>query len=246
MLNTKQIVADAVAAGATKIENVGIESVSFAKSDDVKYDNVDFWASFRINQAVPRMQEVNGNWVEQNSIVVQVSNIGFKAMLREAFFKDPQLVPLVTYLDAIEEDAKEIALARKAGDKSATSPIMDLLAMAKFNLVSRKVEKDTKVKALFSLNEKMSDCKRDSIWYDPYDLVITRTNDVAYDVITDKDGIPQLVTETVITKVMKHYILRANKATARREAAKANGGFASNLAARAAAAASAAANLPEE
>ena len=243
MLNTKQIVADAVAAGATKVENVVIEGISFSKADK---ENVDYWATLRINQAVDVMREVDGTFKPQKGVTITVSNIGFIAMLREAFMKNTQLVPLVRFLNAIDADAKDIATARKAGDTGATTPLIDLLLSAKINLLCRKVEKDTKVKSLFSLNEKESDVKNDSFWYDPYDLTITRINDLAYDFVIDGNGMPQTITEPIFVQVMKRYVLAAKAAEERRIAAKANGGFASSLAARAAAASSAAANLPEE
>ena len=243
MLNTKQIVADAVAAGATKIENVVIEGISFSKADK---ENVDYWATIRINQAVDVMREVDGTFKPQKGMTITVSNIGFIAMLREAFMKNTQLVPLVRFLNAIDADVKDIALARKAGDTGATTPLIDLLLSAKLNLLCRKVKKDTKVKSLFSLNEKESDVKNDSFWYDPYDLTITRINDLAYDFVIDANGMPQTITEPIFVQVMKRYVLAAKAEEQRRAAAKANGGFASSLAARAAAATSAAANLPEE
>lgn len=243
MLNTKQIVADAVAAGATKVENVVIEGISFSKADK---ENVDYWATIRINQAVDVMREVDGTFKPQKGVTITVSNIGFIAMLREAFMKNTQLVPLVRFLNAIDADAKDIATARKAGDTGATTPLIDLLLSAKINLLCRKVEKDTKVKSLFSLNEKESDVKNDSFWYDPYDLTITRINDLAYDFVIDANGMPQTITEPIFVQVMKRYVLAAKAAEERRVAAKANGGFASSLAARAAAASSAAANIPEE
>lgn len=243
MLNTKQIVADAVAAGATKIENVVIEGISFSKADK---ENVDYWATIRINQAVDVMREVDGTFKPQKGMTITVSNIGFIAMLREAFMKNTQLVPLVRFLNAIDADAKDIALARKAGDTGATTPLIDILLSAKLNLLCRKVKKDTKVKSLFSLNEKESDVKNDSFWYDPYDLTITRINDLAYDFVIDGNGMPQTITEPIFVQVMKRYVLAAKAEEQRRAAAKANGGFASSLAARAAAATSAAANLPEE
>ena len=243
MLNTKQIVADAVAAGATKFENVVIEGISFSKADK---ENVDYWATIRINQPVDVMREVDGAFKPQKGVTITVSNIGFIAMLREAFMKNTQLVPLVRFLNAIDADVKDIALARKAGDTGATTPLIDLLLSAKLNLLCRKVEKDTKVKSLFSLNEKESDVKNDSFWYDPYDLTITRINDLAYDFVIDGNGMPQTITEPIFVQVMKRYVLAAKAEEQRRAAAKANGGFASSLAARAAAATSAAANLPEE
>ena len=243
MLNTKQIVADAVAAGATKVENVVIEGISFSKADK---ENVDYWATIRINQAVDVMREVDGTFTPQNGMTITVSNIGFIAMLREAFMKNTQLVPLVRFLNAIDADDKDTALDRKAGDTGATTPLIDLLLSAKLNLLCRKVEKDTKVKSLFSLNEKESDVKNDSFWYDPYDLTITRINDLAYDFVIDGNGMPQTITEPIFVQVMKRYVLAAKAEEQRRAAAKANGGFASSLAARAAAATSAAANLPEE
>ena len=243
MLNTKEIVAKAVAAGATKVENVVIEGISFSKADK---ENVDYWATIRINQAVDVMREVDGTFKPQKGVTITVSNISFSAMLREAFMKNTQLIPLVRFLNAIDADAKDIALARKAGDTGATTPLIDLLLSAKINLICRKVQKDTKVKSLFSLNEKESDVKNDSFWYDPYDLTITRINDLAYDFVIDANGMPQTITEPIFVQVMKRYVLAAKAMEAKRIAAKANGGFASNLAARAAAASSAAANLPEE
>jgi hypothetical protein len=243
MLNTKQIVAEAVAAGATKVENVVIEGISFSKADK---ENVDYWATIRINQAVDVMREVDGTFKPQKGVTITVSNIGFIAMLREAFMRNTQLVPLVRFLNAIDADAKDIAAARKAGDTGATTPLIDLLLSAKINLLCRKVEKDTKVKSLFSLNEKESDVKNDSFWYDPYNLTITRINDLAYDFVIDANGMPQTITEPIFVQVMKRYVLAAKAEEQRRAAAKANGGFASNLAARAAVATSAAANLPEE
>lgn len=243
MLNTKEIVAAAVAAGATKVENVVIEGISFSKADK---ENVDYWATLRINQAVDVMREVNGTFVPQKGVTITVSNIGFIAMLREAFMRNSQLVPLVRFLNAIDADAKDIAFARKAGDTGATTPLIDLLLSAKINLVCRKVEKDTKVKSLFSLNEKESEVKNNSFWYDPYDLTITRINDLAYDFVIDTNGMPQTITEPIFVQVMKRYVLAAKAMEAKRATAKANGGFASSLAARAAAATSAAANLPEE
>ena len=243
MLNTKQIVADAVAAGATKVENVVIEGISFSKADK---ENVDYWATIRINQAVDVMREVDGTFKPQKGVTITVSNIGFIAMLREAFMKNSQLVPLVRFLNAIDADAKDSATARKAGDTGATTPLIDLLLSAKINLLCRKVEKDTKVKSLFSLNEKEREVKNDSFWYDPYELIITRINDLAYDFVIDANGMPQTITEPIFVQVMKRYVLAAKAAEERRVAAKANGGFASSLAARAAAASSAAANIPEE
>lgn len=243
MLNTKDIVAAAVAAGATKVENVVIEGVSFAKADK---DSVDYWATLRINQAINVMREVDGEFKPQKGVTITVSNIGFIAMLREAFMKNTQLIPLVRFLNAIDADAKDIALARKAGDTGATTPLIDLLLSAKISLVCRKVQKDTKVKSLFSFNEKESDVKNDSFWYDPYDLVITRINDLAYDFVIDANGMPQTITEPIFVQVMKRYVLAAKATEERRIAAKANGGFASSLAARAAAASAASNNLPEE
>lgn len=243
MLNTKQIVADAVADGATKVENVVIEGISFSKADK---ENVDYWATIRINQPVDVMREVDGAFKPQKGVTITVSNIGFIAMLRDAFMKNTQLVPLVRFLNAIDADAKGIALARKAGDTGATTPLIDLLLSAKLNLLCRKVEKDTKVKSLFSLNEKESDVKNDSFWYDPYELTITRINDLAYDFVIDSNGMPQTITEPIFVQVMKRYVLAAKAEEQRRATAKANGGFASSLAARAAAATNAANNLPEE
>lgn len=242
MLNTKEIVATAVAAGATKLESVVIEGISFS---DPGKDKIDYNVNLRINQAVDAMREVDGKFVKQKTVVVTVTNIGFMAMLREAFMKNSQLIPLVRFLNAINADCKSIAMARKAGDEGATTPLIDLLLSAKINLLCRKVQKDTKVKSLFSLNEKESDVKNDSFWYDPYDLAITRINDLAYDFVIDANGMPQTITEPIFVQVMKRYVLAAKAEEERRNAAKANGGFASNLAARAAAASSAAANLPE-
>ena len=119
MLNTNKIVADAVAAGATKVENVVIEGISFSKADK---ENVDYWATIRINQAVDVMREVDGTFKPQKGVTITVSNIGFIAMLREAFMKNTQLIPLVRFLNAIDADAKDIALARKAGDTGGLNP----------------------------------------------------------------------------------------------------------------------------
>jgi hypothetical protein len=243
MLNTKEIVAAAVAAGATKVENVVIEGISFSKADK---ENVDYWATLRINQAVDVMREVDGTFKPQKGVTITVSNIGFIAMLREAFMRNTQLVPLVRFLNAIDADAKDIAAARKAGDTGATTPLIDLLLSAKINLLCRKVEKDTKVKSLFSLNEKESDVNNDSFWYDPYNLTITRINDLAYDFVIDANGMPQTITEPIFVQVMKRYVLAAKADEQRRAVAKTNGGFTSNLAARAAEANRAANNLPEE
>ena len=87
------------------------------------------------------MREVDGVFKPQKGVTITVSNIGFIAMLREAFMKNTQLVPLVRFLNAIDADAKDIALARKAGDTGATTPLIDLLLSAKINLLCRKVEK---------------------------------------------------------------------------------------------------------
>lgn len=244
MLNTKEIVATAIAAGATKFENVTVEGVDFTKADEIKNagNGVDYYVSVRLDRAIDVIRDVDGKSVQQKAINILITNIGFMAMLREAFMRNPQLMPLVRFLRAIDADAKEIAAARKSGDNAATTPLMDLLLYSKVNILCRKVEKDTKVKSIFSLNEKEVEVKNDQYWYDPYDLVITRIDAVSYEL----DATGELVEKRVLPTVIKRYLTRTMEEEKRRAAAKANGGFTSGLAARAAAASAAANNLPEE
>lgn len=238
MFNTKQIVADAVAAGATKYENAVISNVSFSPADNV--NGVDFWVAFTIDKAVSRMQEVDGEWKEQKSNVVLLSNVSFRAILQQAIMSDMQLMPLMPFMKIIMDDCLEVATANKSG-RNITTPLVDLFIGANASFLGRKVEKDTEVKSLFSLNEKTSKVKNDSFWYDAYNLNITRAREVSYEF--DKDY--NVIEVPVIVRVLKHYHKMNDANRTIISNAKANNGFASSIAQAAAAQMAATSNLPE-
>lgn len=240
MLNTKEIVAAAVAAGATKYENAVIEFVSFIKADA---PNVKYWASITLaDTVVNRMQaDSSGTFVPCKSRVLLMSNVSFIAMLKDCIMRNPALIALRRHADAIDEDFEAVALARKAGDDAYSIPFQTLLVGATISVIERKVSKDTKVKSLFALNDKTVDVRNDSYYHDGYDL--RNLSIAAVDYVEDANGIFTAV--PLLPQIIGGYAKRAKLAADKRAEAKANGGFASALAARAAVAANAAANLPE-
>lgn len=181
MSNVTEIVAAAKAAGATVVTDVKVTGVSIYPA---KSENVDFWVTLSINKPVDGMiakTEIDGTKTfekgKTKTITVPMGTVMTLLFDYLCEQEDDVSLDLVDYKKLIQQEAKDAAIAPEGS--IVISNLQKLINLSTINVIARDVEHGSKVKSLFSINEKELDVINDSVWHDLYGLANVRKNKIA-------------------------------------------------------------------
>ncbi len=181
MNNVNEIVAAAKAAGATVVTDVKVTGVSIYPA---KSENVDFWVTLSLNKIVDGMiakTESDGTKTffkgKTKTITVPMGTVVTLLFDYLCEQDDDTSLDLVDYKKLITQEAKDAAIAPEG--TVIISNLQRLINLTTINVIARDVEHGSKVKSLFSINEKELDVINDSIWHDIYGLTKVRQSKIA-------------------------------------------------------------------
>lgn len=180
MSNVTEIVAAAKAAGATVVTNIKVTGVSIYPA---KSENVDFWVTLSLNNVVDGMiakTEADGTKTfekgKTKTITVPMGTVMTLLFDYLCEQDDDSSLDLVDYKKLIQQEAKDAAIAPEGS--VVISNLQRLINLSTINVIARDVEHGTKVKSLFSINEKELDVVNDSVWHDIYGLTKVRQSKI--------------------------------------------------------------------
>lgn len=178
----KEVIAAAVKAGATVVNDVRITNFSVYPAREGK--NVDYWCTLTINGIVPGMiAEGNGadvTYKKGNTKTVTTPLGSVVTCLFDALIEmdNDDAIDLCDYKSILLADAEKEALADDA--HPYVSHLHKLVNAAKISIVARDVTKAMKkVKSLFSINDREHEVTNDSVWHDIYGLNSVRESKIA-------------------------------------------------------------------
>lgn len=181
MSNVTEIVAAAKAAGATVVTDVKVTGVAIYPA---KSENVDFWVTLSINKPVDGMiakTEIDGTKIfekgKTKTITVPMGTVMSLLFDYLCEQEDDASLDLVDYKKLIQQEAKDAAIA--AEGSIIISNLQRLITLSTINIIARDVEHGSKVKSLFSINEKELDVVNDSVWHDIYGLTKVRQSKIS-------------------------------------------------------------------
>lgn len=177
--NLKEVVKEAVAAGASVVNDTKVVNVSIYPAQT---ENVDYWATITLAAAVPGMvSEGTGDAVtykkgRTRTITCPLGTL-MTCLIDSLVDSDAEeAFDLIGYKAIIQADAEREALSPEG--HPYISYLHKLYVGAKISVLSRDVTKG-KVKSLFSLNEREVTVERDSVWHDVYGLNGVRPSIIA-------------------------------------------------------------------
>ena len=178
----KEVISNAVKAGATVVNDVRVTNFSVYPAREGK--NVDYWCSISINGIVPGMiAEGKGSDVtykKGNTKTITTPLGSVVTCLFDALIEmdNDDAIDLCDYKSLLLADAEKEALADDT--HPYVSHLHKLVNAAKISVVARDVFKKDKVaKSLFSINDREHEINNDSVWHDIYGLSSVRDSKIA-------------------------------------------------------------------
>jgi len=178
----KEVIANAVKAGATVVNDVRVTNFSVYPAKEGK--NVDYWCTLTINDVIPGMiaegtgADITYKKGKTKTVTTPLGSVVtclFDALIE---MDDDNAIDLCDYKSIILADAEKEALADDS--HPYVSHLHKLVNAAKISVVARDVTKQMKkVKSLFSLNDREHEVTNDSVWHDIYGLNAVRTSKIA-------------------------------------------------------------------
>jgi len=180
MSNVTEIVAAAKAAGATIVNDIKVTGVSIYPA---KAENVDFWVTLSLNKIVYGVIAKTSNdgtktFEKGKTKTITVPMGTVMTLLFDYLCEqdDDTALDLVDYKKLIQQEAKDAAIAPEGA--VVISNLQKLINLSTINVIARDVEHGTKVKSLFSINDKEHEVVNDSVWHDIYGLTKVRPSKI--------------------------------------------------------------------
>lgn len=177
MKDIKKVLEAAKAAGCGISNDVRISNVSFYVA---LKDNVDYWATITLHDAVVQSMVSEGDTYKQGLSKTVTVPIGTLVTLLFDYLieqDDDNALDLCDYKSIVFADAEREA--RSTADAPYVSYLHKMLMASKINIITRPVKKGEKYKSYFAINEKERQAENDSFWHDLYGLTGVRASKIA-------------------------------------------------------------------